>query len=114
MRLVESNIFPAEAVQDLRGLVRAMYAAAKAQGASPNELRRIANVGADLSTALELAGTSSPGTLGYNTAWRRAESATERLGELVNALTPAEPIITAARLRVSGARVALRKKSPER
>jgi hypothetical protein len=91
-----------------------MYAAAKAQGLSPNELRKISRVGTDLNAALDLAATSSPGTLGYNTAWRRAESATERLGELVNALTPAEPIITAARLRVSGARVALRKKCPER
>jgi hypothetical protein len=114
VRLVESNVFPAEAVQDLRGVVRAMYAAAKAQGVSPNELRRIARIGADLNAALELASTTSPGSLGYNTAWRRAEAATERLGELVNALTPAEPIITAARLRVSGARVALRKKRPER
>jgi hypothetical protein len=114
VRLVESNVFPAEAVSDLRGIVRAMYAAANAAGASPNELRRLANIGADLNAALELAASTSPGSLGYNTAWRKAEAATERLGELVNALTPAEPIVTAARLRVSGARVALRKKCPER
>ncbi len=91
-----------------------MYAAAKAAELSPNELRRIARVGSDLTAALELAATTSPGSLGYNSAWRRAEAATERLGELVDALTPAEPIVTAARLRVSGARVALRKKRPER
>ena len=114
MPLVESTEFPTEAVRDLRGVVRAMYAAAKAAGRSPNELRRLARIGADLTEALELASSTSHGTIGYGAAWRRAEAATERLGELVNALTPGEPIVTAARQRVSGARVLLRTKSPER
>ena len=71
--------FPADAVRDLLGIVRAMYAAAVAAGAQPAELRKIA-----------------------------------RVGDLVDALTPAEPLVNAARLRVSGARVALRTKCPER
>ncbi|HVY49432.1 MAG TPA: hypothetical protein VHB21_26250 [Minicystis sp.] len=106
--------FPAEAVRDLLGLVRAMYAAAKAAGAPSAELRRVERIGASLHKALELAATTTPGSLGHAAAWRRAEEATEAVGDLVDALTPAAPIVTAARLRVSGARVALRTKPPER
>jgi len=91
-----------------------MYAAAVAAGAQPAELRKIARVGADLRRALALAAETTPGSLGHAAAWRRAESATQRVGDLVDALTPAEPLVTAARLRVSGARVALRTKCPER
>ncbi|HEY4116797.1 MAG TPA: hypothetical protein VGM56_03025 [Byssovorax sp.] len=101
-------------MRDLLGIVRAMYAAAKAQGREQGELRRIARVGGELSRALGLAASSGPGTLGQAAAWRRAEAAAERVGELVDAITPAEPLVTAARQRVSGARVALRTKAPER
>jgi hypothetical protein len=105
--------FPAEAVRDLIGIVRSMYVAAKASGAGRVELARIERVGRDLSASLELAQASKPGTLGYGAAWKRAEDAALRAGDLVDALTPAEPLLKAARGRIAGA-PALRKKAPER
>lgn len=106
--------FPFEAVRDLLGVVRAIYAAGKANGAGRAELARIARVGAELALAIELAADARPGTVGHAAAWKRAEQATRRVGDLVNVLTPAEPLVAAAQARVSGARVALRRKAPER
>ena len=106
--------FPFEAVRDLRGVVRAIYAAAKEAGASKRELERIANVGADLSAAFALAVETRPGTIGRAAAWKRAEEATRRVGDFVDALTPAEPLVAAARSRVSGAKRVLRRRTPER
>jgi len=106
--------FPIEAVRDLLGVVRAMYAAAKSAGAGRNELARIARVGSELGKALELAAQTRPGSIGHATAWKRAEDATRRVGDLVDGVTPAEPIIVAARARVSAARTVLRKKTMER
>jgi hypothetical protein len=94
--------FPATAVRDLIGIVRAMYVAAKQAGAGKNELLRIERVGRDLGAALELAQRSSPGTIGYSAAWKRAEDAALRAGDLVDALTPAEPLVHAARARIAG------------
>ena len=65
--------FPLEAVRDLLGVVRALYAAAKEARASRAELKRI-----------------------------------------VDSLTPAEPLVIAARGRVTGARASLRRRRDER
>ncbi len=105
---------PFEAVRDLLGIVRAMYAAAKAAGAGRVRLEAIARVGSDLKVAIDLAAEAKPGIVGHRAAWARAEDATARLADLVDMLTSAEPMIVAARERVSGARVALRTKRPER
>jgi hypothetical protein len=106
--------FPFEAVRDLLGIVRALYAAEKAGGAGRVELARIARVGKELRAALDLAADTRPGTIGRTAAWKRAEEATVRVGDLVDAVTRAEPLVAAARGRVSGARTALRRKAPER
>jgi hypothetical protein len=106
--------FPLEAVRDLLGVVRAMYAAAKESRASRTELARIAEVGRRLSDAIDLAVSTRPGTVGHRAAWQQAEDATRRVGDLVDALTPAEPLVIAARGRVTGARASLRKKRDER
>lgn len=110
----DKDPFPFEAVRDLLGVVRAMYAAAKNANASPRELARIAAIGTDLGEATTLAAGTRPGTLGHAAAWRRAEEATRRVGDLVDSLTPAEPLIAAARDRVAGARRVVRRKTPER
>ena len=94
--------FPFEAVRDLLGIVRAIYGAARARRAGRLELQRIAAVGRDLSEALELAVSSRPDTVGYRAAWTRAEMGTRKAAELVDALTPAEPLLTAALGRVTG------------
>jgi hypothetical protein len=106
--------FPLEAVRDLLGVVRALWAAAKVSGASRAELTRIARVGRDLADALDLAVSVRPGTIGYRAAWDKAEQATRRVGDLVDALTPAEPLVLAARGRVTGQRAAGKKRREER
>lgn len=108
------DAFPFEAVRDLLGVVRAMYAAARSANAGPRQLARIAAIGADLSESMNLAAGTRPGTLGHAAAWRRAEEATRRVGDLVDSLTPAEPLVAAARERVAGARRVVRRKTPER
>lgn len=106
--------FPLEAVRDLLGLVRTMYAAAKAGGAGRSHLARIARIGADLSQAIDLASDTRPGTVGHSAAWRRADDATRRVCDLVDSLTPAEPLVKAASARVSGTKPSVRRKPPER
>lgn len=95
--------FPFEAVRDLLGVVRALYGAAKDKGASRGELSRIAAVGNELRETLDLAVSTRPGSIGHRAAIERAEEATRRVGDLVDALTPAEPLVDAARERVTGA-----------
>jgi hypothetical protein len=106
--------FPFEAVRDLLGVVRAMYAAAKESGAGRSQLAKISAVGRELSKALDIAASTREGTIGHAAAWKRAEEATRRVGDLVDALTPAEPLVVAARGRVTGARRALGRKQHER
>jgi len=92
--------FPHEAIRDLLGVVRAIYAAAKEGGAGRGELARIARLGTMLSRSLELFGRSQEGDPDREEAWRLAETATRRVGELVDVLTPAEPIVLASGDRV--------------
>lgn len=107
--------FPFEAVRDLLGVVRAMWAAAKASRAGRVDLARITRVGTELSRALDLAADARPGTLAYGAAWKKAEDATMRVADLVDGLTPAEPLVIAARERVSAAAARVpRKKRDER
>lgn len=91
---------PLEAVRDLPGVVRAIYAAELARGAGPPVLRRIERVGRLLADALDLAATTEPGTVGHRAAWRKAEDAVVSVGDFVDALTPAERIVGAAQGRV--------------
>lgn len=102
--------FPFEAVRDLLGVVRALYGAAKLRGAGRAELARIARVGRELSEAIDLAVSTKRGSVGHRAAWKRAEDATRAVGDLVDAMTPAEPILIAARGRVVGARAVSAKK----
>jgi hypothetical protein len=92
--------FPFEAVRDLLGIVRAMYVAARARRASRAELAKIAAIGRELSEAIELAVSSREGTVGSRAAWA-----------LVDALTPAEPLVVAALGRVTGVK-AMKRKAP--
>jgi hypothetical protein len=114
MPLSHDDPFPHEAVRDLLGVVRAIYAAAKHSGASKVELVRIARVGKDLADALDLAVSTRQGTMGRRAAWERAEQATRKVGDLVDSLTPAEPLVMAARGRVTGMAAVGRKRRDER
>ena len=107
--------FPIDAVRDLLGVVRAVYTAAKEQGASPYELRRIAGAGAELADAIELATSARPGSRDLPTARSRAEQAARRMRDLDGALPVALPLVAAACARVLGfGAPARRAKRPER
>ena len=92
--------FPFEAVRDLLGLMRSLYAAQKDAGARPEELEPLARAGKELQEALSLASSSKPGTLGYAAAWKRAEDGTARAGSLVGTAMTAQPVVKAAVGRV--------------
>lgn len=93
--------FPFEAVRDLIGILRAMYAAERAGRHDVQRLRRIQRVAERLRLAQELALEHEPETLGHAAAWRHAEHATRELGELVDLTTPLEPTLEAASRRVT-------------
>jgi hypothetical protein len=94
--------FPFEAVRDLIGILRAMYATAKAEG-NDRRFTVIRRVGRQLRVAIDLALEHEPGTAGYAKAWRQAESATLELSGLVDCTTPLEPTLDAATRRVRNA-----------
>jgi hypothetical protein len=91
-----SDQLPFEAVRDLLGIARAMYAAAKAEGAGERRLTEIAQAGKDLRLALGLARRTAPGALGHRRAWELAEQAYRRLLEQISVTTSLEPVIAAA------------------
>jgi len=92
---------PLEALRDLLGLVRSLFAAWKpAQG--PIELEELRDIGHELAAAYELAHKTPPNTIGHRAAWSRAEAATKRLGHLIGSLEPLKPTVDAAAQRVVG------------
>lgn len=105
---------PYEVIRDLLGFVRAMYRAAKARGASRHELEKLARIGKDLTEAIDLGVSTRPGTLGHKAAWARAEEATRALGDFVDAMTPAEPLLETMRAQVIGSTRRVRSPRHER
>lgn len=95
---------PIEALRDLVGICRALYAAWKKERVGPIELEELAAIGKDLNEALRLARKTEPETLGHRAAWSRAEEATRRLGHLVGKLEPLHLTLEAATERALGGR----------
>jgi hypothetical protein len=89
---------PVEAVRDLLGIARAMYAARKREGELA-ALGELAEIGKKLALALKL-GQGDPDTMGHRAAWGHAEEATSRLMKLITASTLAAPIVEAAATRL--------------
>jgi hypothetical protein len=94
---------PTEALRDLIGICRALYAAWTKSCVGPMELEELASIGKELNKALELAKSTRVNTVGHRAAWARAEEATKRLGLLVNSLELLHPALHAASERVVGA-----------
>jgi hypothetical protein len=94
--------FPFEAVRDLVGVCRALYAARQAAGAGRGELVRIERIGKSLTEAAEIARAydGRRETMAYYSAWKRAQDAQAALGNVVDALMAAEPLVEAAQARV--------------
>ena len=92
---------PIEAVRDLLGIARALYASEKAAGAGQRKLAQLAAAGRDLTDALELARSTEPDTVGHRAAWAKAERALDRLADHVNSTTELAQLAAAGR-RVRG------------
>lgn len=95
-----SDPLPLEAVRDLLGIARALYAAQKREFASRQTLDELAAIGKALVNALRLAQKSSPDTLAHRAAWIQAEDACTRLVHIISLQTPAAAIVEAAVVRV--------------
>jgi hypothetical protein len=98
--MTRADALPGQAVRDLVGIARAMYAARRREGAPEPELEELVAIGKKLKQALELARQSAPNTLGHRAAWTHAEEATARLVRLVGMATPAAVLVEAAAIRV--------------
>ena len=100
MLTIRHDAFPFEAVRDLIGILRALYAAERGARARPLRVAAIARVGRELRVAVDLALDHATGTLGHAAAWDRAERAAAALGDLVDCTTPLSPTLAAAARRV--------------
>lgn len=89
---------PAQALRDLLGITRALYAQWRAEGRPAEELERLKVAGRDLRVALELATGPVP-HLGTTAAWNRAERATRILGELIGEADRLLPVVHAVARR---------------
>jgi hypothetical protein len=98
--VIRRDALPIEAVRDLLGIARAMYAAAKREGAGTPRLLELSEVGKRLKLALDLARRTPPESVGHRAAWSHAEAATGALMKMVSATTPAAPIVEAAVIRL--------------
>ncbi len=98
-------------MRDLLGVVRAIYAASKERGASRHELANISRVGKQLSEAI---GQAVALDARRDEAWQHAEQATREVMSLIDSLTPMEPMLLAAKTRVTGGGAALKKRREER
>src|SRR6186713_1478712 len=87
---------PIEAVRDLLGITRALFAARKREHAPAAELEELRTIGSDLVKALDLARKTKPDTVGHRAAWDRAEMATERLMRIVGPMVTAGAVVEAA------------------
>lgn len=100
MATVAPDAFPFEAVRDLLGILRALYAAHKARGAGAVRLAEIASLAGELRRATALARAHAPGTKGHRAAGEMAERATRKLADLADVTTPLEPTLMAAGERI--------------
>src|SRR5262245_34052922 len=89
-----------EALRDLLGLVRSLFAAWSAERRGPVELHELVDIGRELSVALELATKAAPRTIGHRAALSRAEGCIVRLAALIGDDVPLRPVLDAATSRL--------------
>jgi phage tail protein X len=90
---------PVEAVRDLLGVVRAMYAANKGIA---HRRRALAIAGQELVEAINLANAHAPGTAEHRRAWELAESALVVVGTQTGRAEGLAPTLHTAIDRVRG------------
>ena len=74
---------PLTTLRELVGLCRALYLDWTCSDADSLDLEELAQIGLELSYALNQARSTAPDSVGHRSAWARAEAATQRLGVLV-------------------------------
>lgn len=94
---------PLEAIRDLIGICRALYAARSAAGATPQELEHISYIGGMLRNALELGRGAQSHSKRYRDAWTSAEEGVAALGWHLGRDVPLRPLVDAASRRITGA-----------
>lgn len=92
--------FPTQTVRDLIGIARLLYRTWRGANAGDTRLPELVAIGKDLQAALALAAGSKPSTRRHRQAWELAETATHRLGGLLDAFVAVKPLITSALLAV--------------
>jgi hypothetical protein len=90
--------FPLEAVRDLLGICRVMYARAKDR--DPGRAARLAKAGEKLALAVDLGRRCATGTGGHQAAWKHAQEGHRILVDVIDPLEPAEPLVETAASRV--------------
>jgi hypothetical protein len=99
---VSARPFPVEAVRDLVGILRVMYAEeAQRRHHSKQKLERIAQAARELKLALGMAAPHDPGTAPYERAIGKAEGAVKTLELIFPGVLERMPDL----LRVAGSRV---------
>jgi hypothetical protein len=103
--------FPFDAVRDLVGLLRGMWAAEKRRSfPSAKRLRALEKAAQELKAAMSTAAVHDAGTAPYERAKATAEAIATRLADLVELTTPMEPV-----LQVAGERIRkVRRRSTEK
>ena len=99
---VPARPFPFEAVRDMVGILRVMYAEeAQRKHHSQQKLTRIAEAARELKVALGMAAPHDPGTAPYERAIDQAEAAVKKLELIFPGVLDRMPDL----LRVAGSRV---------
>jgi hypothetical protein len=90
---------PLEAIRDLLGIARAMYAAKRRELAPEPVLLELKTIGEKLKLALKL-GRAPADSVGHRAAISHAEEATSRLMRLITVETRLAPTLEAAVIRI--------------
>ena len=88
--------FPRQTVRDLVGIARLLYRTWRAVNAGDTRLPDLVAIGKDLQAALAIAEASKPGTRQQRKAWELAETATHRLGSILDAYVGVKPLVMSA------------------
>lgn len=97
LRRVGTERLPVDVIRDLLGIARAMYVAWRDNGWPRSQMEELKAIGLELHEALDLAHRSQPGMVEYEVARDIAESATDRLTQLIACSTlPLAPVVRAA------------------
>jgi hypothetical protein len=86
--------FPTQTVRDLIGIARLLFRTWRAANPGDTRLPELVAIGKDLRAAATMASASKPGTRRYRQAWELAETATHRLGGVLDAYVAVKPLVT--------------------